>query len=119
MKLNEIQREQERKTRDSKNGFHKNSTHSTNDFILQTNDKNTTIIFLDSNGLALKINANQAKSNLDSRLSMSNLIHIYNENNQTKIDIFTKHNTIIDIYELAKNYSEYGINLDLLHSNNT
>ena len=50
---------------------------------------------------------------------MSNLIHIYNENNQTKIDIFTKHNTIIDIYELAKNYGEYGISLDLLHLANT
>ena len=116
-RLKEVQIEQERKIKETKlqNRFDKNA-ESTNDFILQTNDKSRTIIFLDSNGLALRSNANY---NLDSRLSMSNLIHIYNENNQAKIDIFTKHNTIIDIYELAKNYGEYGISLDLLHLANT
>lgn len=106
IKLKAIQREQERKARESQNRFDK-SNKSTNDLILQTNDKNTTIIFLDS------------LDSLDSKISMSNLIHIYNENNQTKIDIFTKHNTIIDIHKLTKNYNEYGINLDLLHSANT
>ncbi|MGX3045812.1 hypothetical protein, partial [Helicobacter sp. T3_23-1056] len=136
-RLNEIQKEQEKKAREFKtqNRFDKNDK-STNDLILQTNDKSRTIIFLDSNGLALKTNSyKSAKLNpnsrldssvdtnlntdLDSKPSMSNLIHIYNENNQTKIDIFTKHNTIIDIYELVKNYSDYGISLDLLHSVNT
>ncbi|MGX3045311.1 alpha/beta fold hydrolase, partial [Helicobacter sp. T3_23-1056] len=134
--LNEIQKEQKTKIRESqKQDSFNQKANSTNDLILQNNGKTSTIIFLDSSGLALKPNANRAKSNLDSRLdssidtnlnanldskpSMSNLIHIYNKNNQTKIDIFTKHNTIIDIYELVKNYSEYGISLDSLHSANT
>ncbi|TQR46126.1 hypothetical protein DMC01_13465, partial [Campylobacter troglodytis] len=109
-KLNEIQRKQ--KARKSQNSFYKNNAHSTKDFILQTNDKTRTVIFLASNGLTLKTNANYS---LDSKLSLSKLIHIHNN----KIDIFTKHNTTVDIYELAKNYGKYGINLDLLHSANT
>ncbi|MGX2973208.1 hypothetical protein, partial [Helicobacter sp. T3_23-1059] len=103
-RLKEIQRGQEKKARESKLNRFDRKSDSINDLILQTNDKTSTIIFLDS---------------LNSKISMSNLIHIYNKNNQTKIDIFTKDRTIIDIYELAKKYSDYGINLDLLHSANT
>ena len=70
-KLNEIQREQERKARESKNRFNKNAK-STNDLILQTNGKTSAIIFLDSNGLALKSNSyNNTKSNPNSQLDSS------------------------------------------------
>ena len=72
-RLNEIQIEQERKIKETKlqNRFDKNA-ESTNDFILQTNDKSRTIIFLDSNGLALKSNAyNNTKSNPNSQLDSS------------------------------------------------
>ena len=72
-RLKEIQREQERKIKETKlqNRFDKNA-ESTNDFILQTNDKSRTIIFLDSNGLAFKSNAyNNTKSNPNSQLDSS------------------------------------------------
>ena len=87
------QREKERQERlSSRNTINKDSH-----LILESNDKNNVIIFLDS--------AN----------SLSNLIHIHNE----RIDIFTKDTSTIDIQEIINQYQSYGITLDSLHSSNT
>ena len=89
----EKQREKERQERlSSRNTINKDSH-----LILESNDRNNIVIFLDSAS------------------SLSNLIHIHNE----RIDIFTKDYTRLDIQELAKAYQDYGITLDSLHSNNT
>ncbi|WP_202392300.1 hypothetical protein [Helicobacter saguini] len=65
--------------------------------ILESKDKSIKIIFLDS---------------IESNISMSNLIHIYNN----KIDIFTKDKSIIDIESLVK---KYNLDSNILKSNNT
>ena len=67
------QREKERQER-LQSRVSKRNTNNTNNLILESNDKNNVIIFLDS--------AN----------SLSNLIHIHNE----RIDIFTKDTSTID-----------------------
>ena len=99
-KLQEIQREQERKQREKERQERLSSRNTINKdshLILESNDKNNVIIFLDS--------AN----------SLSNLIHIHNE----RIDIFTKDTSTIDIQEIINQYQSYGITLDSLHSSNT
>lgn len=64
--------------------------------ILETQDKNNMIIFLD-----------------DSH-SFSNLIHFHNN----KLDIFTKDKSYIDIHSLIESYKDSNITLDSLHSPN-
>ena len=99
-RLQEIQREQERKQREKERQERLSSRNTINKdshLILESNDKNNVIIFLDS--------AN----------SLSNLIHIHNE----RIDIFTKDYTRLDIQEIINQYQSYGITLDSLHSSNT
>lgn len=75
-----------------------NNAYNTKDsnLILESKDKNNAIIFLDS--------AN----------SLSNLIHIHD----SKIDIFTKDNTTLDIQELESIIKAYSDNLNR-ESNNT
>ncbi|WP_237416262.1 lipase family protein [Helicobacter saguini] len=73
------------------------SKHTQNNLILESKDKSIKIIFLDS---------------IESNISMSNLIHIYNN----KIDIFTKDKSIIDIESLVK---KYNLDSNILKSNNT
>ena len=92
----EEQREKERQERQERFS-NKNTANKDSHLILESNDRNNIVIFLDS--------AN----------SLSNLIHIHNE----RIDIFTKDTNTIDIQELAKAYQDYGITLDSLHSSNT
>ena len=97
-KLQDLQREHIRKQRERERQerLQSRNTNNTNNLILESNDRNNIVIFLDS--------AN----------SLSNLIHIHNE----RIDIFTKDSTRLDIQELAKAYQDYGITLDSLHSSN-
>ena len=107
------QREKERQER-LQSRVSKRNTNNTNNLILESNDKNNVIIFLDS--------AN----------SLSNLIHIHNE----RIDIFTKDYTRLDIRELESLIKEYSkgfrdssntesnnqeskLTLDSLYSSNT
>ena len=87
-KLQEIQREQERELREKQRQVrtNKRNANNTNNLILESNDKNNVIIFLDS--------AN----------SLSNLIHIHNE----RIDIFTKDSTRLDIQELESLINKYN-----------
>ena len=80
-KHKEEQREKERQERFS----NRNTTNKDSHLILESNDKNNVIIFLDS--------AN----------SLSNLIHIHNE----RIDIFTKDTSTIDIQRLESLIKEY------------
>ena len=92
----------------------RNTANKDSHLILESNDKNNVIIFLDS--------AN----------SLSNLIHIHND----KIDIFTKDTSTIDIQRLESLIKEYQqrytesnnaessnhkskLTLDSLHSSNT
>ncbi|WP_394977764.1 hypothetical protein [uncultured Helicobacter sp.] len=78
----EKQREKERQERlSSRNTINKDSH-----LILESNDRNNIVIFLDS--------AN----------SLSNLIHIHNE----RIDIFTKDSTRLDIQELESLINKYN-----------
>ncbi|TNH33469.1 hypothetical protein FDW45_09515, partial [Campylobacter helveticus] len=72
----------------------------TNTIFLSSQNTNHKIIFLD------KINLKNLQSNTSntSFISMSNLIHIYDNH----CDIFTKDKTCIDIKDLEE---EYGINL--------
>ena len=102
------QREKERQER-LQSRVSKRNTNNTNNLILESNDKNNVIIFLDS--------AN----------SLSNLIHIHNE----RIDIFTKDTSTIDMQELESHITNYKqrytesnnqeskLTLDSLHSSNT
>ena len=102
------QREKERQER-LQSRVSKRNTNNTNNLILESNDKNNVIIFLDS--------AN----------SLSNLIHIHNE----RIDIFTKDTSTIDMQELESHITNYKqrytesnnqeskLTLDSLHSANT
>ncbi|WP_236032330.1 lipase [Helicobacter cinaedi] len=77
----EEQKEKERQERFS----NRNTANKDSHLILESNDKNNVIIFLDS--------AN----------SLSNLIHIHND----KIDIFTKDTSTIDIQRLESLIKEY------------
>ena len=93
-------REQERILREKQRQsrlFNKNMSNKDSKLILVSKDKSNVIIFLDSDN------------------SLSNLIHIHN----SKIDIFTKDKSTIDIQELINNYKEYGITLESLNSANT
>ena len=78
----EEQKEKERQERFS----NRNTANKDSHLILESNDKNNVIIFLDS--------AN----------SLSNLIHIHNE----RIDIFTKDSTRLDIQELESLINKYN-----------
>ena len=103
-KLQELQREQERELREKQREKERqerlssrNTINKDSHLILESNDRNNIVIFLDS--------AN----------SLSNLIHIHNE----RIDIFTKDTSTIDIQEIINQYQSYGITLDSLYSSNT
>ena len=115
-RLQELQREQIRKQREKERQerLQSRNTNNTDNLILESNDKNNAIIFLDSTN------------------SLSNLIHIHNE----RIDIFTKDTSTIDIQELESLIKEYNnsfrdshntessnqeskLTLDSLHSSNT
>ena len=100
-KLQEIQREQERELREKQRQVrtNKRNANNTNNLILESNDKNNVIIFLDS--------AN----------SLSNLIHTHNE----RIDIFTKDTSTIDIQELESfitNYKQRYLESNNIESSN-
>ena len=116
--LKDSQKQQEKQRQEQKQAsFNTSDTSKYSHLILDTQDKNIKIIFLD------KLDSKALNRNI----SMSNLIHIHNN----KIDIFLKDKSILDIQELEsliKAYSdslresnniESQPTLDSLHSANT
>ena len=98
-----------------------NNAYITKDsyLVLESNDKNNVIIFLDSISSShntqstishlslqdLQSKSWQSNNSLESyNISLSNLIHIHNE----RIDIFTKDSTRLDIQELESLIKEYS-----------
>ena len=116
--LKDSQKQQEKQRQEQKQAsFNTSDTSKYSHLILDTQDKNIKLIFLD------KLDSKALNRNI----SMSNLIHIHNN----KIDIFLKDKSILDIQELEsliKAYSdslresnniESQPTLDSLHSANT
>ena len=116
--LKDSQKQQEKQRQEQKQAsFNTSDTSKYSHLILDTQDKNIKLIFLD------KLDSKALNRNI----SMSNLIHIHNN----KIDIFLKDTSILDIQELEsliKAYSdslresnniESQPTLDSLHSANT
>ncbi|MCL9821802.1 lipase [Helicobacter sp. 14348-15] len=109
--------EELRQQRNQRNKFNPHFYNKdTNQIILQSQDKNITILFLDKVNLKdlESLNTKDSKQ-LDSFISMSNLLHLHNN----KIDIFTKDKSVINIQALAENYKDYNITLETLNSPNT
>ena len=95
------QREKERQARFS----NRNTANKDSYLILESKDKSKRIIFLD------KLDSNT------SHISMSNLIHIHD----SKIDIFIKDNTTLDIQELESliaNYKQRYLESNNIESSN-
>ncbi len=89
-KLQELQREQRKRERQERFS-NRNTANKDSYLILESKDKSKRIIFLD------KLDSNT------SHISMSNLIHIHD----SKIDIFIKDNTTLDIQELESLITNY------------
>ncbi|WP_254422449.1 hypothetical protein [Helicobacter bilis] len=89
-KYTQEQKEKQRQER-IQAGLHTNCFSKQDSMILESNDKSITIIFLD------KLDSNTL------HISMSNLIHIHD----SKIDIFIKDNTTLDIQELESLIANY------------
>ncbi|GAB0173919.1 hypothetical protein NHP164001_19410 [Helicobacter trogontum] len=115
-KYTQEQKEKQRQER-IQAGLHTNCFSKQDSMILESNDKNITIIFLDKLDSHLdsansqnnqnayqQYNKNpNLKSSNTLHISMSNLIHIHD----SKIDIFIKDNTTLDIQELESLITNY------------
>ena len=133
-KQREKERQEQRQARFSKNLANTYNTSTTQNLntnnnayitkdsylVLESNDKNNVIIFLDSISSShntqstishlslqdLQSKLWQSNNSLESyNISLSNLIHIHDE----RIDIFTKDSTRLDIQELESLIKEYSI----------